>query len=246
MESESARLGRFSNEIDDCLVSRRDLMLGGAAASVLSLHSPAMAAAPIRVSGLWLRNSQPASSKLNDVRGTLAFRLNGEPSDRTLVAYGAGSDWVNTPRQCVELVKRYAARLKVRGFESGPGKGDLWLEGVRPSMGHAKDFAKNVAAQSDGGLNYFRDGADALPRAGSIISFAAWRNNPYGHVGILCNHDAGDARTGLVKIKLFDQNMHRDRWAEVRFIRNGGRWWGKLLSSSGDYLPVAGWASPSS
>lgn len=230
------------------VVSRRALLLG--ASGALICPSAAFAGSPVRIWGLWLEHSRPLSSQVNRLRGTFHFRAGRDRSDRTLNAYGAGSDWRNTSRQCTELVKRYGYELRLPGFR-GSNLSDRDFYSGSPSLGNAHEVARRFATTSNGAFTFSSNGTRSLPNAGSVLSIAPWRGNEFGHVGILCNYSANDARRGEVRIILFDQNLSANSWGEVRFLRSGSgsntRWFGSLRSADGRaYYPVSGWASPAS
>lgn len=242
-------MSEFHEMVDrgtEALFSRRAVVIGGSVA--IACPSVALAASPIRVWALWLQHSRPLSSQLHRLRGTLHFRAGSDRSDRTLNAYGAGSNWRTTPRQCTELIKRYGYELRLPGFR-GSNLSDRDLYSGSPAMGNGHEVARRFATVSNGAFTYFSNGARAVPRAGSVISIAPWSGNEFGHVGILCNHSPREADSGQVRIILFDQNLSASSWGEIRFLRSGSgsnsRWYGSLRSSSGRaYYPVAGWATP--
>lgn len=215
---------------------RRRFILAGLATAVAP-HT-AWAQSTMRIWGLWANNPTPNRNGLNQLKGTLNFRVNNDTSDRTLRVYGSGTD-ANSPRQCVELIKRYAGKLRFSGYTASLGAAD---DGNSlPSLGDGYQTANRFAAASGGGFTYVANGATALPKPGAVISIVQFI--PGGHVGIICNHDTADAADGTVNIKIVEQNMPIDTWKEIRFTQRSGRWYGAMLNR-GVYQDVVGWANP--
>lgn len=228
-------------------VTRRLVLFGGAAALVWPV-SEAFAQAQLRIWGLWLDQSRPATNDLNRVRGTLRFRAGRDTSDRRLVAYGSGQNWRDTPRQCVELIKRYGYELRLPSFR-GSNLNDRDFYNGSPTLGDAHEVAGRFATASNRAFTFAANGSTALPNPGSVISIAPFGSNQHGHVGILCNYSSSDVRSGEVRVKLFDQNYSANSWGEIRFLQSGrgssARWYGSLRSTDGRaFYPATGWASP--
>jgi hypothetical protein len=216
---------------------RRTLLL--AVASTLAVVPRAWGATPIRIWGLWTLDPTPGRNGINQHKGTLKFRVNNDTTDRTLNTYGNGTAATSSERQCVELIKRYAAKLGFVGYTAALGAADNGNN--LPSLGDGYQAAGNFAGKSDGGFVYVANGSASLPKAGAVVSIAEFI--PGGHVGIICNHDAPTSTTTTVSIKLFEQNMPIDTWKEIRFRKSGGKWFGQM-SNKGTYYDVVGWANP--
>lgn len=215
---------------------RRSLL--GALAALGSL-SPALAATKIRIWGLWVVG--PAAYKPNDpgaVKGTMYFRVNTDPYDRSLITYGNGTAASAPDRQCPELIKRYAAKLGFKGFTDSL-KADNGNK--LPSLGDGHQAAKNFAAKSDGAFVFVPNGSAEMPKPGAVLSIVEFVKG--GHVGILCNHSANSNQTSPFSVKLFDQNMPITSWKEVKFTKSNKKWSGKFTNNRKDY-DVVGWANP--
>jgi hypothetical protein len=210
-----------------------------AAASAIAWPSVGYCATSIRIWGLWARDPTPNRNGVNQLKGTLYFRVNSDRADRSLNTYGNGSAATSPERQCVELIKRYAAKLGFPGYAANLGSTDNGNS--LPSLGDGYQVARRFATASDGGFAFVANGATALPKAGAVISIEEWI--PGGHVGIICNHDAQEAQAGEIRIKIFEQNMPIDTWKEIRFTRRSGLWSGAMLNN-GVYRNVIGWANP--
>jgi RHS Repeat len=193
----------------------------------ISLSIAAYANPPLSIRNLWTLEPITGGNTLNQVKGTLRYRVNNETSDRTLISYGNGVDGKSMLHQCVELIKRYAAAL---GFPA-------------TALGDGKYVAANFAKLSSGAFVYVANGAPNLPKPGAVLSIDGWDALPPGHVGIICNHSDTDAASGTVRIKLFDQNMPVDVWKEITFRNIGGKWFGVMVNK-GVERPVVGWADP--
>lgn len=176
---------------------------------------------------------------MNQLKGTLYFRVNSDTADRSLNTYGNGAEATARDRQCVELIKRYAAKLGFAGYGGSLGSADNGNS--LPSLGDGFQAASRFATASGGTFTYVANGASALPKAGAVLSIVEWI--PGGHVGIICNHDPADAQDGSVNIKLFEQNMPIDTWKEITFTNRAGKWYGAMLNR-GVYRDVVGWANP--
>lgn len=220
-------------------MNRRTFLLSGIAA-VAALPATAVAGAPMRISGVWFRGPYPNSNGLNQLKGTLYFRLNNDRSDRALNTYGAGTS-TNTSRQCVELIKRYAAKLGFTGYSASLGSGDNG-NGL-PSVGDGHQAAARFATASNGGFTFVSNGSSTLPKPGAVLSIVPWTGVSGGHVGILCNFDPPSSRTEVFYVKLFDQNMPIDQWKDIRFRKNAGRWYAEMLNNN-IYRSATGWANP--
>lgn len=216
---------------------KRDLLLGALAAAA----SPSLGVCQsrFRIWGLWTRDPTRNRNGVNQLKGTLHFRVNNDSVDRSLNAYGNGAATTSRDRQCVELIKRYAARLGFSGYSAELGAGDNG-NGL-PSLGDGHEAARRFARASDRRFVYIANGSPELPKPGAVISIVEWI--PGGHVGIVCNHDPADARGGTVNIKIFEQNMPIDSWKEIRFTRRNDRWYGAMLNRGVD-RDVVGWANP--
>lgn len=180
-----------------------------------------------------------AGRQTNAIKGTMYFYVNGQ--QRSLVSYG-NADQESGPRQCVELVKRYAARLGFSGFGAAL-KNDLGTS--LPYLGATADQTAQLFAQASGrNFSFVNDGASDLPRAGAVVSISIMKGVlPHGHVGILGNH-ANPGTATSVSIKIFDQNMYNAQWKVVEFTkRANGRWYGSM-ANNGTPVAVAGWANP--
>jgi hypothetical protein len=217
-------------------MNRRSILLGLTAALI---PSTSLAQATLRIWGLWARDPTPNRNGVNQLKGTLYFRVNNDTSDRSLNVYGNGLEATDPARQCVELIKRYAAKLRFSGYTASLGSGDNGNS--LPSLGDGHQAASRFASASGGGFRYVANGASSLPKPGAVISIVEFI--PGGHVGIICNHDAADAADGAVNIKIVEQNMPIDSWKEIRFTQRSGRWYGAMLNR-GTYYDVVGWANP--
>ncbi len=215
---------------------RRQLILVGLA-TAFAPHG-ALAQSTMRIWGLWANNPNANSNGLNQLKGTLNFRVNSDTSDRTLRVYGSGPG-PDSPRQCVELIKRYAGKLRFSGYTAALGEADNGNS--LPSLGHGYQAANRFASASGGGFIYVANGAAAPPKPGAVISIVQFI--PGGHVGIICNHDASDAADGTVGIKIVEQNMPINSWKEINFTRRSGRWYGTMRNNGVDH-DVVGWANP--
>ena len=200
-------------------------------AALFGLAAPFSAGAnpPVGIRSLWALDPAPNGNGLNQVKGVLHYRINGETVDRTLISYGNGLDGQSLLHQCVELIKRYAASL---GISTNSGFGD------------GQYVAQNFATRSSGAFSFVPNDAPNLPKPGAVLSVSGWDALPEGHVGIIANHSDAEAASGMVKIKLFDQNMPVDSWKEITFRNVGGRWRGTMLNKGVERL-VVGWANPS-
>jgi hypothetical protein len=179
-------------------------------------------------------------NKLNAVKGTATIKVNSETNPRYLVAYGSGTDPYNI-RQCVELVKRYAAILGFKDFAGKVATGDNGSK--LPTLGDGKDTAKGFAGKSNGGFTYVTNSAASLPKAGAVISIAGWTANPAGHVGIVIGYSAPSQTSTTVTFKIFEQNMPLDNWKEITFKKSNGKWSGYMPNKGSNYA-VVGWANP--
>jgi hypothetical protein len=217
---------------------RRNFLLAGAAAAC-SPGAVLAASRSLHIWGLWTLDPTPGCNGLNQVKGTLHFRVGGDTVDRSLKTYGNGASTYAPERQCVELIKRYAGKLGLPGFAAdlGPsddGRGLPWL-------GDGYQAASTFAGISGGAFVYVANGALSLPKPGAVISIEEFI--PGGHVGIVCNHDPGEAESGSLRIKIFEQNMPIDRWKEIQFVRQNGAWFG-TMPNKGRAPTVIGWADP--
>ncbi len=89
--------------------------------------------------------------------------------------YNYGLKW-----QCVEFVKRFYHQKYGHKMPN--------------SYGHAKDFFKkdlqDVAYNSERGLMQYRNVRYEKPRVNDIVVYDAYKNNPFGHIGIIAEvHD---------------------------------------------------------
>lgn len=208
-------------------------------AALAGTASSGRAQTAFRIFGLWARDPTPNRNGVNQLKGTLNFRVNADTADRTLNAYGNGTAGTAPERQCVELIKRYAAKLGFVGYSADLGPGDDG-NGL-PSLGDGHQAARRFASASGRRFVYVANGAAALPKPGAVISIVEWI--PGGHVGIICNHDPADAQDGTVNIKIVEQNMPINTWKEITFTRRNDRWHGAMLNR-GVYRDVVGWANP--
>lgn len=201
--------------------------------------SAAFSSGPIRIWGLWARDPIPGRNGVNQLKGTLHYRVNSDSTDRALNAYGNGLDGSSSQRQCVELIKRYAAQLGFSGYGGSLGSNDNG--NALPSVGDGYQAAQRFANASSGAFTFVANGASDLPKPGAVISIEQFI--PGGHVGIVCNHDAAEAQSGALRIKIVEQNMPIDTWKEIRFSRTNGRWYG-VMPNRGREPAVIGWANP--
>ena len=179
-------------------------------------------------------------NKLNAVKAKANFKVNSDTNSRSLIAYGNGAGSTGS-RQCVELIKRYAALLGFKDFANKVASGD---NGAKlPALGDGKDAAKGFATKSNNGFAYVTNGGTGLPKAGAVISVAGWTTNPYGHVGIVIGYTAPNSTATTVSFKIFEQNMPLDSWKEITFKKSGGKWSG-YMPNSGKNHAVVGWANP--
>lgn len=225
--------------------ARRTVSLRGGASAPGRATAAASAPMPwITVASVDLR---PSAAEAGGVRGRLGLSIRGG-SAFTLRALSNGAadgltDTRLAPNQCTQLIVRYAAGLGLRR-----------VTGTR-DVGDGKDVAFKLSGLSDGRL-LFHDGAGAAapPKPGAVISIgatdlndAAWRGNPYGHVGIAqAIETISDTQLDAV---LFDQNfpLPAGRWKRVRFVLSAGRWTGTMSNSARgetQLLRVSGWANP--
>jgi hypothetical protein len=123
------------------------------AVPIVSVANP-----PVSIRNLWAPAPKNNGNDLGKLKGTLYFYVNGESVERSLKSFGNGIDgkgmW-----QCVELIKRYAAALKIS---------------VKSSLGNGQDVAKRFETQSNGAFSFVHNGALNLPKPGAVLSVTGW------------------------------------------------------------------------
>jgi len=221
---------------------RRTFLLGSI--SSLFVATASLAASLVGITGLWVEGPTN-NTRAGAVRGVIHFRVKGESWERKLTSYvnDRPRNGAAGKRECVELIKRYAANLGFPRFNKAKiGRGD---DGnTLPSLGNGVDCAANFASRSEGNFRYYRNGQADLPKPGAVVSTKTWSGVP-GHVGILCNYDRPSSRTTRLRVKLFDQNM-TGSWKEVVFTKKNGIWRGEITvnASRGITIDLQGWADP--
>jgi hypothetical protein len=237
------------------IINRRDFVRGGVGALLLPSFAKAqsggscsvtpvgmcgpMAIKSLSVDGPRNTNNPP----YNKLKGTMSFKVNNK--SRQLNAYWNTG---NRDRQCVELIGRYAWQLGFYEFASKALTKDDFGKSF-PALGNGVDVARNFARFSNGGFTYVYNGAKSLPKAGAVVSIEKAIASPYGHVGILCNHDEPSKNTTKILVKVFEQNMKTATWSEVEFVKQkDGTWSGKFYiggkANGGKGYAVMGWANP--
>lgn len=228
------------------LVRGKNMIRTVASAAALALLVPSVAYAalaallPIGIATFSAPPPTAGRNGLNAVKGTATYRLYGQTTTKSLIAYGNGDG--TGVRQCVELVKRYATGL---GFPNFVGKINSSNISTGPALGNGYQVAGNFAYESKGSFVFIANGATTLPKPGAVLSISTWNSaaGAYGHVGIVINYTQPSSTATSATIQLFEQNMPIDSWKTVTFTKSSGRWYGTMRNTT-FYPSVVGWANP--
>lgn len=225
---------------------RRSVVLGSliAIATPTIVASAATSKSAIKIISFSAPAPTSGRNALNKLKATAKIKVNKDTSYRYLNTYGSGTNSSN-PRQCVELIKRYAALLGFVNFAGKVDKTDKFIGNA--TLGNGNAAAKGFATASNGGFNFVSNGASSLPKPGSVISVEPWTTSGGtsipGHVGIVIDYAAPSASSTSISLKIFEQNMPLDYWKVVVFTKSGGKWSG-TMPNSGKKPKVVGWANP--
>lgn len=150
-------------------------------------------------------SNNPKVGDAIDVLDGVAVYYNGSMTNVagrniTKDGYNLGLKW-----QCVEFVKRYYY--------------EIYNHKMPDTYGHAKDFfdksLPDVAFNYTRGLMQYKNVRHEKPRKGDILIYDAYKNNPYGHIGIIA--EVTDSHVILIQ-----QNVKKKTRQKLKLVEYNG------------------------
>lgn len=202
-----------------------------AATATAAIPTPTMSITSVSISG-----ALPYNARSDHLKGTMSFRLNG--AQKNLNAYNNAT--TSSVRQCVELIRRYAATLGFAGYAGNVGTGDDASK--LPSVGNGIDAAKKFATASGGKFIFVGNDTTALPKPGAVMS-TPLSTLSAGHTAIFGSYSNPGSATS-VTIPVFEQNIPVNSFRSVVFTKQRNGVWHGTYYNEGVNNALVGWANP--